>query len=135
MFNPLDLLNIGSTLIDRLVPDKSAAAQAKADLLKMQAQGELDTIAGQLKTNQIEAASESVFVAGWRPFVGWACGAAFVYTFILQPIAEFVLIACGHSKLQFPTLDTATWLPVLIAMLGMGALRSYDKQQGTGNGH
>lgn len=137
-FDPLTaILNIGSTLIDRLIPDKTQAAAAKAQMLQMQLAGDLEAMKGQLAINQVEAASQSVFVAGWRPFVGWACGSAFVYAFIVQPLVQTILVVC-HSTFdpaKLPALNLTEMLPVLFAMLGMGAMRSYDKSQGTDNGH
>ena len=130
-------INLGSTLIDRLIPDKTAAAAAKAQLLEMQTKGELDQITGQLTVDQNEANSKSTFVAGWRPFVGWACGAAFVYVYIFQPMCQFALVAfkVNFDVAKMPNLDIADMMPVLLGMLGLGAMRSYDKVNGAGNGH
>lgn len=131
------ILNVGNSLIDRLIPDKSAAAAAKAQLVQMEAQGELDEIKAQISVDQTEAGSQSVFVAGWRPFVGWCCGAAFAYVYILQPFMQFALVAfkVNFDMGKMPTLDIADMMPVLLGMLGLGAMRSYDKTQGTGSGH
>lgn len=137
-FDPLTAaISLGSTLIDRLIPDKSAAAAAKSQLIEMQTKGELDQIAGQLTVDQAEAASKSTFVAGWRPFVGWACGAAFCYVYIFQPMVQFALVAfkVNFDISKMPALDIADMMPVLLGMLGLGAMRSYDKANGTGNGH
>lgn len=131
------ILNVGNTLIDRLIPDKSAAAAAKAQLVQMQVAGELDQIKGQITVDQAEAGSQSTFVAGWRPFVGWACGAAFAYVYIVQPLMQFLLVAfkVNFDLSKMPSLDIADMMPVLLGMLGLGAMRSYDKANGTGNGH
>jgi len=137
-FDPITAaLSLGSTLIDRLVPDKTAAAAAKIQLIEMQTKGELDQITGQLTVDQAEAGSKSTFVAGWRPFVGWACGAAFVYVYILQPFMQFALVAfkVNFDIAKMPALDIADMMPVLLGMLGLGAMRSYDKTSGNGNGH
>lgn len=131
------LLNIGSTVIDRILPDKTQAATAKAELLKMQLAGEIQAQIDQIEVDKVEAASNNWFVAGWRPAVGWACTAGFVYSTILQPLIQFVAVLC-HSSFdmnKLPHMDTATTVSLLLALLGMGAYRSYDKAQGTGNGH
>lgn len=137
-FDPLTAVaNIVNTVIDRLIPDRNQAAQAKASLLEMQVKGELDNAIAQLQVDQAEATSSSIFVAGWRPFVGWACGGAFVYAFIVQPMLQFALVAF-HSSFdiaKLPQLNLDQMLPVLLGMLGLGAMRSFDKTQGTGNGH
>ena len=131
------ILNVGNTLIDRLIPDKSAAAAAKAQLVQMQVTGDLDQMKAQITVDNTEAGSQSVFVAGWRPFVGWACGVAFAYVYILQPFMQFALVALkiNFDLTKLPVIDVVNMLPVLLGMLGLGAMRSFDKSQGTANGH
>jgi hypothetical protein len=137
-FDPITaILNLGNTVLDRVLPDKAQNDAAKAQLLSLQLQGQFAEQISQLQVDQAEAGSKSVFVAGWRPFVGWACGAAFVYAFVVQPCAQFVLVAF-HSSFdvsRLPQLNLDQMLPVLLGMLGLGALRSYDKSNGNGNGH
>jgi hypothetical protein len=131
------VLNLGSTIIDRLIPDKTQAAQAKAQLADDALKGEYADAVAQLQVNSAEAANQSVFVAGWRPAVGWACAAAFTYVYIVQPAFQFALVAfkVNFDLGKLPVLDIADMMPVLLGMLGLGAMRSYDKSQGTGNGH
>lgn len=139
-FDPVtEVLSIGSKLIDRLWPDPAQRDQAKIQLLQLQQTGELATLTAttdlakaQAAINQQEAASTSLFVAGWRPFVGWCCGAAFAYAFILQPFVTF-LLAVFHVPVDpktLPVLDVSSMMPVLLGMLGLGAMRSYEKVQG-----
>lgn len=131
------VLNIANTLIDRLIPDKTQAAQAKAQLYSAELQGDIQNMQGQIQTNIAEAANAHVFVSGWRPYVGWACGTAFIYAYIVQPLVQLILVAF-HSHFDptlIPKLDMSEMMPVLLGMLGLGALRSYDKVNGTGNGH
>ena len=68
------VLDIGGKLIDRLWPDPLQAANAKLELLKMQQNGDLAQMVAQTDINKVEAASSSLFIAGWRPFIGWGCG-------------------------------------------------------------
>src|SRR5438445_11897369 len=85
--------------------------------------------------NQEEAKSESLFVAGWRPAVGWICGAGLAYAAIVLPLMEFVSkVIFGYTG-PFPAIDWALLGQVLIGLLGLGAMRSYDKKNGNGNGH
>src|SRR5579872_3587233 len=84
---------VAGKLIDRLWPDPAQAAQAKLELLKMQQSGELAQLAadtdlakGQIATNTAEAANANLFVAGWRPFIGWVCGSGLAFQFIAQPL-------------------------------------------------
>jgi hypothetical protein len=130
----LALINPIASILDRIIPDKSQAAAAKAALLQSEVQGEFSNALAQIQTDQAEATNTSIFVAGWRPFVGWVCGAAFAYAFIVQPLLKFVLSAF-HVQVETPVIDFSAMSPVLLGMLGLGAMRSYDKAQGTDNGH
>jgi len=123
------LLNIGNTLINKLFPDPAQAAQAQLALLKMQQDGELAAISGQMEINKIEAGSSSVFVAGWRPFAGWVCGIGLAYVSIIEPVARLVATIVGYTG-AFPNIDTTLTMQVLLGMLGMGGLRTLDKIKG-----
>jgi hypothetical protein len=84
---------------------------------------------GQMTVNQVEATSSSLFVSGWRPFIGWICGAAFAYKFVLAPAAAFALTAAGHP-VTLPVLDFTEMSTVLLGMLGIGGLRTLEKIKG-----
>lgn len=116
-------LDIGGKLIDRLWPDPSQRDAAKLELLKLQQSGELAGITGQVEINKIEAANTNVLVSGWRPFIGWICGAGLGYQFLVYPI----LVAFVPKIVQ---LDMGTLLTLLAGMLGLGALRTTEKLQG-----
>ena len=122
-------LDIGGKIIDRVWPDPAQANIAKLELLKMQQSGELAVITAQIDVNKAEAASPSLFVAGWRPFVGWTCGAAFAYKFVLAPALAFGLAAAGHP-VELPVLDFTEMSTVLLGMLGIGGLRTFEKIKG-----
>jgi len=79
--------------------------------------------------NKEEARSRNIFVAGWRPFVGWTCGMALAYTYVIQPILIFGLAHFGYW-VDLPPLDMSTMMPVLLGMLGLGGLRSFEKYKG-----
>jgi hypothetical protein len=123
------LLSIGNTLITRLFPDPAQAAQAQLALLKMQQDGDLAAITGQMEINKIEAASSSTFVAGWRPFAGWVCGFGLAYVSIVEPILRMLATLLGYHG-TFPVIDTNLTMQVLLGMLGMGGLRTLDKIKG-----
>lgn len=121
------------------IPDpvqKAAAAQAA---LQAQLDAVTQAAAQQTDIDKVEAASSSLFVAGWRPFVGWCCGGAFAYQFIAQPLlswlANLIVVNLGGTVPILPTLDTSQLTTVLLGMLGLGAMRSYDKTQGATSGH
>ncbi len=123
------LLDIGGKVIDRLFPDPAQKAAAQLELFKLQQQGELSQMAGQMAINQAEAASANAFVAGWRPFVGWVCGTGFAVQFVVGPMAEWGAALAGHP-VKFPQMDMATMMPLLFGMLGLGAYRSVEKVKG-----
>lgn len=84
----------------------------------------------QIEVNKIEAASSSLFTSGWRPFIGWGCGTAFLYSAMFEPIARFVAqVGFGYTG-AFPQLDTGLTMQVLLGMLGLAGMRSYEKSKG-----
>ena len=124
------LLDIGGKVIDRVWPDPAQAASAKLELFKLQQSGELAQMAGQLEINKAEAASSSVFVAGWRPFIGWICGSALGYTFIVYPLLLWAT-AAWWPMVRPPALGNDGMLyELLLGMLGMGGLRTFEKVKG-----
>lgn len=91
-------------------------------------------IQGQIDTNKVEAANPNMFVAGWRPYVGWVCGTGFAIQFVVAPIAEWGAALAGHP-VKFPELDIDTLLTLLGGMLGIGGLRTYEKTKGVNRRH
>ena len=83
---------------------------------------------GQISINKIEAAHKSLFVAGWRPFIGWVCGIAIAYAFVAQPLLEWVVAVYG-LEISAPKLNVDTLYQLVLAMLGMATLRTYEKKQ------
>lgn len=129
--NPLllaPLLDVGKTLLDRFIPDPEAKRAAEAEFLRMAMDGELKQTIAQLEINAREAAHPSIFVAGWRPFFGWAGGAGFVYATILQPLLAWWAAIKGWPTP--PTLNIDLLWVVVTGLLGIGGLRSFDKVKG-----
>lgn len=122
------LFEVGSKVLDRILPDPAQQAAAKLELLKLQQNGELAQITGQMEINKAEAASSSIFVSGWRPSIGWICGAGFAVQFVIGPLAEWGSALAGHP-VKFPQMDTGTMMPLLLGMLGLGGLRTAEKLQ------
>jgi hypothetical protein len=122
------LLPLLSPVLDKLVgliPDPAAAAKAKAEALA----AIMAADAAQLEVNKVEAASGSLFVAGWRPMVGWVCACGVAWNWIGLPVGMFVAAAVGHGMDLRPA-DLSEMLPLLLGMLGMGGLRTFEKMQG-----
>jgi len=134
-FDPISTIGgLVNTIVDKIFPDankKIDAQEAKvavaAVIEQMKLKGELDMVLGQLAINQEEARSQSVFVAGWRPFIGWVCGFAIGYYYVAQPflIWGFSLFEINTTM---PTLELGELMTLLLGMLGLAGLRSYDKQ-------
>jgi hypothetical protein len=120
------LFEVGSKVLDRVLPDPAQQAAAKLELMKLQQNGELAQITGQMDINKVEAASSSLFVSGWRPSIGWICGAGFAVQFVIGPLAEWGAALAGHP-VKFPQMDTGTMMPLLLGMLGLGGLRTAEK--------
>lgn len=126
--NPLllgPLFELGTNIISRLFPDPEKKAAAELELMKLAQEGELAKVVEQLKINAIEAQHASIFVAGWRPFVGWTCGLGMVYQTILHNLLEWVATIKGWPLP--PAIDSDLLLYVLGAMLGVGTLRTVEK--------
>lgn len=124
----IPLLDIGSRLIDRLIPDPEKKAAAELELLKLSQEGDLKKILGQLEINAREAAHPSIFVAGWRPFVGWTCGVGLFYQAVLHNLLNWVAVMYALPTL--PAMDSELLIYVLGAMLGIAGLRTYEKKSG-----
>jgi hypothetical protein len=129
-FDPISAaLDLGNTLITRIFPDPAQADAAKLELLKLQQSGELASMTAQTDINKEEAKNASILVSGWRPFVGWVCGSAFALHFLLIPIANFMLVANEHKEVVL-AFDMQTLLTLLMGLLGLGGMRTYEKVQG-----
>ena len=120
------ILNIGTTIINKLFSDPEQAAKAQLELLKLQQSGELAAIISQTDINKVEAASDSIFVAGWRPFCGWVGGAGLAYAAIVEPLLRLIASLSGYTG-DFPAIDTTITMQILFGLLGLGAMRSFDK--------
>ena len=137
--NPLllsGLFDLGKGLIDRLFPDPAAKAAAQLELLKMQQAGDLAQLAAdtdlaklQIQTNIAEAAG-NWFTAGWRPCIGWVCGAGLAYAALIEPFARFIAKVWFGYMGEFPVIDTTLTMQILMGMLGLGAMRSVEKVKG-----
>jgi hypothetical protein len=121
--------NVVGSVIDRIWPDPAQAAQAKLQLLQLQQTGELAQITGQMDINKAEAANESSFVSGWRPFIGWVCGMGCAWNWIGLPAAKFALSIAGHP-VNMSAADLSEMMPVLLGMLGLGGLHSFERVKG-----
>lgn len=117
-------------LLDKVVEDKdqkNALAHEIATLAGKQAH---EAAMAQVEVNKAEAQHKSIFVAGWRPFIGWSCGFAMAYHFIVAPLILFGVGISGAEIPELPAFDMDSLMTVLLGMLGLGGLRTYEKQKG-----
>tara|TARA_R110000772_G_scaffold256291_1_gene372784 strand:- start:939 stop:1310 length:372 start_codon:yes stop_codon:yes gene_type:complete len=111
-----------SDILDKFVADKDLKIKLSHELEK-----EIISLnKAQLEVNKVEAANENVFVSGWRPFIGWACGVSLAYHFIAEPMIQYIFIANG-IQFETPEFDFSQLSTIVMAMLGMSTLRTYEK--------
>jgi hypothetical protein len=115
-----------TSLLDKFIPDadkKNAIAFELATLAEKHAQ---ELAKGQLEVNKTEAAHKNLFVAGWRPAVGWVCCLGMASNFLVIPMANFAL-ALSHTPIVIPMIELSEMMPVLLGMLGLGGMRTVEK--------
>lgn len=130
------LLPLLGTVLDKVLPDPQAQADAKLKVLEMAQKGELAVLdadlnlaLGQIEVNKVEAGTD-VFRGGWRPATGWTCVGGLAYNFILQPLLPWTLRAFGVEVPDMPTIDNDTLMLLLTGMLGLGGLRTFERIKG-----
>lgn len=115
-------------IINRIVPDKNQAAKIQAEIEMYKLTSDFQNAMAQIQVNQAEGNHESVFVSGWRPFIGWVCGFSFAYHVIAVPLIVFVSTIIG-KPVPLPAFDVMLLMNVLFGMLGLGGFRTYEKVQ------
>lgn len=110
--------------------DKAEIAKAKIEIERIVAEHLREVDVGQIELNKEEAKHASLFVAGWRPFVGWMCACGVAYAWIVRPLAQDLLLAFGVLEFALPDLDVEGLLTMLGALLGVAGLRTYEKVKG-----
>ncbi len=113
-------------LLDKFIEDKDKTNAIAFQISTMAEKHAQELAKAQLEVNKTEAAHRSLFVSGWRPAVGWTCCIGLASQYILIPMANFAL-ALANSTVEIPVLDMATMMPVLMGMLGLGAMRTIEK--------
>lgn len=127
-----------TSILDKVIPDPAAAAEAKLKALELAQRGELAALdadvklaLGQMEVNKVEAGTDT-FRGGWRPSVGWVCVFGLFYQFILQPLLPWIVTVCGGSVPPLPAIDNETLMVLLMGMLGLGGLRTFERVKGRG---
>jgi hypothetical protein len=111
-----------SGLLDKFIEDKDQKAALAHEIATMSERHAHEALKGQLEINKVEAAHKSLFVAGWRPFIGWTCGLGLAYNVIISQVLAIWF--------DVPEVDSSLLMPVMTGLLGLGAMRSYEKTKG-----
>ena len=114
-------------LLDKFIEDKDQKNALAHEIATMSQKYAQEIAQGQMAINQVEAAHKSLFVSGWRPAVGWVCVLGMFGNFITIPFSNFVLALLGID-IVIPLVPLETMMPVLMGMLGLGAMRTYEKK-------
>ena len=139
---PPFLIPLLSPLLDKVlsyIPDPQAKAKAALEAQQAMQEAEQKAMAliaeqnsKQADINLEEAKSTNLFIAGWRPSLGWVCSAAFAWVYVVQPILSFFFAAAKHP-IALPVLDFSQMSPILTGMLGLAGLRTYEKKTNSEN--
>ena len=123
-------------VLDKIIPDPQAAAEAKLRALELAQKGELAVLdadlklaLGQIEVNRAEAATD-MFRGGWRPAVGWVCVVGLAYQFVLQPVLPWLVALFGAQVPPLPAIDNEALMALLTGMLGLGGLRTFERVKG-----
>ena len=116
-------------LLDKFIEDKDQKARLAHEVATMAQNHAQELSKAQLEINKVEAAHHSIFVSGWRPAIGWVCVLGMAGNFMVIPFTNFVL-ALAKVNIIVPLIPLETMMPVLMGMLGLGAMRTYEKKSG-----
>jgi len=117
-------------LLDKFIEDKDQKARLAHEIATMAEKYAQESALAQLSVNKAEAAHRSLWVAGWRPFIGWTCGAALAWHFVLVPLVLFVAGWSGVTLPAPPEFNMDSLMTVLLGMLGLGGMRTFEKTKG-----
>jgi hypothetical protein len=120
------ILDFGKAVIERFIPDPKAKAEAIQKLAEMQQSGDLQAMAQQANINAIEAANPNIFIAGWRPAVGWVCAAGLAVILVIGPLLAWGSALAG-KPIAAPVMPVEATMTLVTSMLGMASLRTYEK--------
>ena len=117
-------------VLDRFFPDKEKAAEAQRAIESALLENAAQINLAQIEVNKAEAQHRTIFVAGWRPFIGWVCGIALAWHFVGVPVTVFFIAWAGAEVPELPAFDMNSLMTVLMGMLGLGGLRTVEKMKG-----
>lgn len=119
-------LNIVGNVLDKFVEDKDLKQKLEHELQTEMHKANM----AQIEVNKQEAQHRSIFVAGWRPCIGWSAALGFMYTFLFMPLFQWVFLITTGQIIALPQINTEILMELTFAMLGMAGLRSFEKIKG-----
>tara|TARA_B100001250_G_scaffold136611_1_gene116964 strand:+ start:149 stop:544 length:396 start_codon:yes stop_codon:yes gene_type:complete len=119
-----------ASLLDKFIPDADTKNKLAHEIATMAQRHAHEANMGNLEINKTEAQHRSLFVAGWRPFLGWGLSFAMIWHFVLVPLITFICAFAGVDIPELPHFDMESLMTVLLGMLGLGGLRSFEKAKG-----
>ena len=122
-----DLIKTG---LDKFFPDADTELKGKLEAAASEINNSYQLQLSQLEINKVEAGSTSLFVSGWRPAIGWVCGVSLLYAALVEPIARFIATVLFTYTGLFPIINTELTLQILLGLLGLAGMRSYEKSKG-----
>ena len=117
-------------LLDKFIEDKDQKAKLAHEIATMAEKQMHEANMGQIEINKAEAQHRSIFVAGWRPFLGWGLAVAMIWHFVLAPVTMCGFAYAGMEVPGLPRFDMDSLMTVLLGMLGLGGLRTVEKVKG-----
>ena len=123
-----------SAILDKAIPDKDLKEKLAHEIATMAERHTHEQVQAQLEINKAEASHKNLFVAGWRPACGWVCVFGMAGNFLVIPLANMTL-ELFETGVEVPMIDLSTMLPVLMGMLGLGGLRTFEKVKGAQKNH
>ena len=117
-------------LLDKFIEDKDQKNKLAHEIATISEKHAQELAKGQLEVNKVEASHRSALVAGWRPFIGWVCGVALAWHFVLAPVIIFIAAWLNVTLPALPEFDMGSLMTVLMGMLGLGGLRTFEKHKG-----
>ena len=117
-------------LLDKFIEDKDQKTKLAHEIATMAERHAQEQVLAQLEVNKAEAAHRNLWVAGWRPFIGWICGAAMAWHFLLLPMLTSVAGVLGYPVPDLMGFDMDSLMTVLLGMLGLGGMRTFEKAKG-----
>ena len=132
--DPLSLISGLTPIVSKIldfIPDPAQKQRAELEMQTRLAEFAAQQAEQQSAINEKEADNQNIWVSGWRPAVGWVCGISLAYSALFEPLMRFTATVGFSYNGAFPAIDTNLTMQILLGMLGLGAMRSFDKKQGT----